>query len=378
MIAAPPPVVAVAPAPAILGVAIHARSLGPGRVRLSTRVLHSPQGGPAGTSASWYVAARGSRRFHLAAVTSTRELSPGLTYASAIVDPPAKRFTYRVCLSSSRKGKPRAHAAVPASCPAHDFTAHRKPSKLEREYQGEGRGIPMTDYPSAPSISAAVSYLDGRSGRTSCAVVNSDGQLSGVRIHEHFETASVVKVMMLIAYLQMLSAHHRGLEDADNELLYPMIHISDNDAASAVFAIVGNGALARVARESSMSDYAPGVGWWAYTQTSAADQARLMYALPHLIPPQFYPYARGLLDGIEPSQSWGAPPVARPAWQVFFKTGALPEEGLFNEVARLERPGVTFALAVLTEADPSMGYGEQTIEGVAARLIARSPERASA
>jgi hypothetical protein len=119
-----------------------------------------------------------------------------------------------------------------------------------------------------------------------------------------------------------------------------------------------------------MTDYAPGTGWWAFTQTSAADQARFFFALERLIPPQFYAYARGLLAGIEPSQSWGIPPVARPRWQVFFKTGALPSEGLFNEVGRLERPGATFTIAVFTSGDPSMGYGEQTIQGVAAALLA--------
>ena len=122
-----------------------------------------------------------------------------------------------------------------------------------------------------------------------------------------------------------------------------------------------------------MSDYAPATGWWAFTQTSAADQARLMLALDRLIPTRFYGYARALLAGIEPSQSWGIPPVARPRWRVFFKTGQLPSEGLYNEVARLERPAVTFTIAVLTTGDPSMGYGQQTIEGLAARLLARSP-----
>jgi len=58
---------------------------------------------------------------------------------------------------------------------------------------------------------------------------------------------------------------------------------------------------------------------------------------------------------------------------VFFKTGALPEEGVFNEVARLERPGLTFTVAIFTEGDPSMGYGEETIEGVAAALLADEP-----
>jgi len=236
-------------------------------------------------------------------------------------------------------------------------------------YGGEGQGIPVSPYPSAAAIAATSRYLAARAGRSSFAVVDSTGRLAGLNLREHFETASVVKVMMLVAFLQMRRAQHRGLDDADRSLLYPMIHISDNEAASAVYAIVGETAVARVARESGMSDYAPGVGWWAYTQTSAADQARFFFALPQLVPPQFYAYARGLLEGIEPSQSWGVPPVARPRWQVFFKTGALPSQGLFNEVARLERPGVAFTVAVFTDGDPSMAYGEQTIEGVAAALL---------
>jgi beta-lactamase class A len=240
------------------------------------------------------------------------------------------------------------------------------------ETQGEGRGIPVTAYPSAGSITAAARFIDARAGRTSFAVLDSRGRLWGVRVHEHFQTASVVKVMMLVAYLQMVNAQRRGLHAADNSLLYPMIHVSDNNAASAVLGIVGGAALARVARESGMTDYSPGIGWWAFTQTSAADQARFFFALERLIPPRFYGYARGLLSGIEPSQSWGIPPVARPRWQVFFKTGALPSEGLFNEVGRLERPGTTFTIAVLTSGDPSMNYGEQTIQGVAASLLAHA------
>jgi len=262
-------------------------------------------------------------------------------------------------------------AAVAASCVL--IAALGVSTGRAFEYQGEGRGIPVAAYPSANAIAAATRFLDARAGRTSFAVVDSAGRLHGARLHEHFQTASVVKVMMLVAYLQRLNAQHRGLDAADRSLLYPMIHISDNNAASAVLAIVGDAALARVADESGMTDYAPGVGWWAYTQTSAADQARFFFALDQLIPARFYGYARDLLSGIEPSQSWGVPPVARPRWQVFFKTGALPSEGLFNEVARLERPGVSFTIAVFTTGEPSMDYGEQTIQGVAAALLAGTP-----
>lgn len=344
--------------------AINAISLGPGVERLSMRVSHTPKGRSAPVSALWFVAVHGSPVFHLAAATTTRELSPGLAYASATIDPPSKRFTYRVCFNPTWE-----HAMGAAAAHHHC----RASTARAFDYQGEGQGTPLAAYPSAGAIAAATRFLDARAGRTSFAVVDSRGRLAGTHLHEHFQSASVVKVMMLVAYLQKLEAEHRSLRASDTSLLYPMIHISDNSAASAVLAIVGGAALERVARESGMSDYAPAVGWWAFTQTSAADQARFFLALDRLIPPRFYPYARGLLSGIEPSQSWGIPPVARPRWQVFFKTGALPSEGLFNEVARLERPGVTFTIAVFTTGDPSMSYGEQTIGGVAAALLARAP-----
>jgi hypothetical protein len=228
-------------------------------------------------------------------------------------------------------------------------------------------------YPSRASIAAAVDYLNGRAGRTSLAVVDSRGRLAGVRVRERFQSASVVKVMFLTAFLQHLDAVHRGVSALDRSLLYPMIHESNNDDASAVLDRVGSVAVARVAREARMRDYAPGVGWWAFTQTSAADQALFFVAIEQLIPRRFWPYARGLLAGIEPEQSWGIPEVARPRWQVFFKTGALPSEGLFNETARLERPGVTFTVSVFSTGDPSQAYGEETMRGVGARLLAQQP-----
>jgi hypothetical protein len=336
-------------------VALSASDLGPGRSHLSLRLGHAPQLASRPVQASWFLAARGSRSFHLIDTTPTRELSPGVTYASATIDPPAAHFVYRVCLNPTWE-----RAMGPAASRGHC-------------QQAEASGTPLAAYPSAAAIAAAVSFLDGRAGRTSLAVLDSSGHVSGTRLHEHFQSASVVKVMFLTAFLQRLAADRRGLSVEDESLLYPMIHESNNEAASAVLARVGLPAIARVAREVGMSDYAPGVGWWAYTQTSAADQVRLFAALPRLIPPQFYAYALGLMSGIEPEQSWGFPPVARPTWNVFFKTGALPSEGLFNEAARLERPGVTFTAAVFTTGDPSMNYGEATIAGVAERLLAGGP-----
>jgi hypothetical protein len=341
----------VAPRPAL---AVH--DLGPGRVRLSLRLAHAPGLHSPPVSAQWYLAAPG-HGFQQAAVTSTSELPGAVTYATATVDPPTRRFRYQVCLVPAwmgAMGPPRRAGA----CPSAGLL-----------YSGQGSGQPLPPFPSTAAVAAAASFLAARAGRTSFAVLDSSGRLSGLNVREHFETASVVKVMFLTAYLQRLAAAHRQLDSYDRSLLYPMIHESNNEDASAVLGIVGQGAVERVAREAGMQDYAPGVGWWAYSQTSAADQARFFAQLHSLIPARFYGYARELLSTIEPSQSWGVPPVARPDWRVYFKTGALPSQGLFNEVALLQRGDVSFTLAVFTDGEPSMEYGEQTIAGVAQRLL---------
>ncbi len=239
------------------------------------------------------------------------------------------------------------------------------------EFEGSGTGVPLPTFPSASAIGAAEAYLDTRAGRTGFAVVDTNGQLSGVRMHEQFHSASLVKAMLLVAYLRMLAAEHRGLDSSSTALLYPMIHVSDNDAASAVFAIVGGGGLTALAQAAGMTDFAldPG-GAWGLTEISAADQARFFYEQDDLIPAQFVSYARGLLSGISADQSWGIPAAARPAFTVFFKGGWLPETGwTVNQAARLERPGQVFALSILTSGDPSMLYGEQTLAGVTSRLI---------
>jgi hypothetical protein len=227
-------------------------------------------------------------------------------------------------------------------------------------------------YPSSRRVLAAARYLGTRAGRAAFAVVDDHGNLAGVDLHHRFHSASVVKSMLLVAYLRMLAEQHRPLERAGRELLYPMIHSSNNEAASAVLAIVGETALNRVATLAHMTDYEPAGALWGFTEVSAADLARFFFNQDALIPRRFDGYARWLLSTIEPAESWGIPAVARPEFRVFFKGGWLPEvEGLVNQVARLERAGIVFAMAVLSKDDPSMAYGEQTIEGVTARLLGR-------
>jgi hypothetical protein len=97
-------------------ITLRSHSLGPGRVLLSLGVRHAIFGRERETQVSWFVAAAGSRVFHFAAATAGRETRPGLLDASAIVDPPAARFVFRVCLNpawEAAMGPPSAHGPCP-------------------------------------------------------------------------------------------------------------------------------------------------------------------------------------------------------------------------------------------------------------------------
>src|SRR5436305_1954605 len=67
-------------------------------------------------------------------------------------------------------------------------------------------------FPFPSRVRSAASYLSQRAGYTAFAVVDSEGRLSGQNIHRTFISASVVKAMLLVAYLRKLDAHHQSLD----------------------------------------------------------------------------------------------------------------------------------------------------------------------
>jgi Beta-lactamase enzyme family len=223
--------------------------------------------------------------------------------------------------------------------------------------------------PTAHDIKRARHWLAHRHGRTAFAVIDSHGRLRGVRDHERFRSASLVKAMLLTAYLRHLAAHHAPLTHAARAVLKPMIHVSDNRAATAIYRRVGMRGLRRLAREAGMTDFIPNPNW-GRTGISAADQARLFWRLDTLLPRRTRPFARALLAHITPAQSWGIPRAARHlGFHVLFKGGWI--DRLVNQAARLEDGHRTFSLSVLTDGNPSMAYGEHTLSGVTARLAFR-------
>ncbi len=95
-------------------------------------------------------------------------------------------------------------------------------------------------------------------------MVDSEGRLAGVNVHETFITASVVKAMLLVAYLRRLDAQgQRRIDSYSNSFLYPMIHVSDNNAATQCWSIVGDAGLYAVAAAAHMTDFSVSGLWGA-------------------------------------------------------------------------------------------------------------------
>jgi hypothetical protein len=219
-------------------------------------------------------------------------------------------------------------------------------------------------------VADAAAFARGRTGSVSFALVDERRRLHGFGANATYSSASLVKAMLLTAYLNQGSVRGRRLRPADRRLLGPMIRVSDNDAATAVYLRVGDAGLERLARRARMKAFAVS-GYWGYAQITAADQARLFAGLNRLVPRQFLADARGLLASIVSWQSWGIPEVARPHWRTFFKGGwrRSPRGQLVHQAARLERGKLSIAIAVLTDGNPSQAYGRETVRGIAARLV---------
>ena len=238
----------------------------------------------------------------------------------------------------------------------------------------DSRGSQAAGAPEAPAfpprrrIRAARRYVRRRA-LSSFALIDTRGRLHGFAAHRRYISASVSKAMLLVAYLRQIGP--RRPNAAERATLGPMITMSDNHRADAVYARVGDGGLLRVARRARMRDLTV-AGYWGSVFFSAADQARFFRRLPSMVPRRSRPYARRLLSSIIPAQRWGFWRVSvQRGWRTFFKGGWRQTErgSLVHEAARFERGGQHFSLAVLTDGNPSHAYGTATLRGVAARLF---------
>jgi beta-lactamase class A len=200
--------------------------------------------------------------------------------------------------------------------------------------------------------------------------VRTEGHLWGLRADRAFPSASVVKAMLLVAYLREPGVRQRPLRVGERALLGPMIRRSDNVAATIVRNRIGNAALVRLARASAMTRFAPAPSWGA-SQITARDQTRFFLRLDRLIPARHRAYGLALLGSVVPEQRWGVGRVAPAGWSLYFKGGWGAGTGAVeHQVALLRRGDQRVAVAVLSLGSGSHEISRATLKGTFARALA--------
>ena len=219
-----------------------------------------------------------------------------------------------------------------------------------------------------PHTRQAASYAATRAGGISFGVRTEHG-LRGVGVQRTVPSASVLKPMLLVAYLRRPEVRRRRLTAGERALLGPMIRRSDNAAASQVCNIVGTGGLARLAGRVRMRRF-HATRPWGLSTIDVADQTRFLLHIDRYVPRRHRHYALRLLGSIVPSQRWGIARVRPRGWALYFKGGWGSGAGWADhQVALLRRGRRRLAVAILITSSPSHAYGKETLRGIAARLL---------
>jgi hypothetical protein len=215
-----------------------------------------------------------------------------------------------------------------------------------------------------------------RHGRESFVAVEVDDPGAGVVCQldsaAHFDSASVVKVTILATLLRDAQAAHRSLTGTERALAWAMITRSDNGAASALWDEDGRTRLQRFLDAAGMTHTVLGPGAaWGLTRITAADETRLLWLLlqpDRVLDTSSRDYELALMADVIPGQRWGTPAGAPKSLVVHVKNGWLPLAPYgwrINSLGGFTGHGQKYSIVVLTQDNPSMAYGVDTVERIA-------------
>jgi beta-lactamase family protein len=233
-------------------------------------------------------------------------------------------------------------------------------------------------YPFGPAVSG---YLAQRADNVSVAIYDGrTGMTWDLNPGQVQVTASIVKVDFMA---DALATDQRagGIPPDQAGLMPPMIEVSDNNAATAMWNIDGGApglsAFDRLLGLESTTPY-PGpvtstnIGW-AYTTTSADDMVKVLrtFAYPNaILSDASRAYGLSLMHNVRPDQVWGVPSGAPPG-SVAVKTGFITPAGgaQVNSIGYVSGAGRDYVFAILTDDNPSESYGVDTINTLASLMF---------
>ena len=255
------------------------------------------------------------------------------------------------------------------------------PEQAKTTFAGLDLSVEMLErsrpaWPAKGAVAKAEDIARSREGLVSFAAIGPGGRSVGFESDRQYFSASVTKCMLLVAELRRLRREGLPLDEGTRSTLSSMITISDNAAADQIYARVGDAGLQEVAKLSGMAHFEATVGHWSNAQITAADMTAFMAKLDDLLDLPGGDAGGEMLASVIPAQSWGVPRAAPTDARVRFKGGWRPSDlgELVHQAARVDVRGKAYSIAVLTDGNPSMPYGEETIRLIAAELL-RTDER---
>lgn len=229
-----------------------------------------------------------------------------------------------------------------------------------------------------PGCKAAIDYAQRRAGNPTFAL-KTKHQWCAYRPWHTEPSASVIKAMILVAFLDRDDVRTRGLSGDERNTLAAMIERSDDNSANYVFYnYVGYGGLDALAGRAGMRHFHTHPDpdgcvceYWGRTSIAAGDQARFFLHLPRYVPSRHRAYVLKLLASIDPGFGyWGIADVNVPGWVKHWKSGWGAGTGwVDSQSILLTRGNMKVGVSILTHNDPDHTYGKNTLRGIAGRLL---------
>ena len=222
------------------------------------------------------------------------------------------------------------------------------------------------------AVRRAKDYAAQREGVVSFALAAPDGRERGLRASAGWYSASLLKPVVLAAYLRQPTVRDRPLRADERALLAPMIQASADEPANRLVPELGARRLERLGGRLGLAPFEVTLPIWGSSHVTALGYARFFGALPGAVPTLHRPYALHLLRNIVGPQRWGVGAVDTRGWDLLFKGGWRAGRGhgrIVNQAARLSCGDDVVTAVVLTDRDPSHEYGTETVRGVMRRLL---------
>ena len=203
-----------------------------------------------------------------------------------------------------------------------------------------------------------------------------------------FETASIVKVDILATLLLQAQDENRGLTAWERQYATPMIEVSDNASASALWTAIGEAeGLGAANKRFGLTDTEGGAGpLWGLTRTTAADQLTLLQQVfadtgeASALSEASRTYLQGLMGSVAEDQDWGVSAAAATGTtgatgdRFALKNGWLPRTatGLWvvNSIGRVTgADGREFLVAVVSNGNTTKAKGISLVESAARAAV---------